>query len=135
MPLNASNMPNMQQAHRSLITPVLNVVYGKQLGQARPANTTAVSIYSPDTGMVVRVLNVMACNTTGGAVTFRLFHDNDGTTYDETTALYFDAALAANTTVLLDVNLFMANPAGNLAVRTSSNSAITFTVYGEEYVR
>ena len=105
---------------------------GKILGQLRPANTTAASLYSPATGFVAVVTHVVVCNTTSGAVTFRVFVDSDGTTYDETTALYFDVALAANVTTPLELNVPL-NEDGNLAVRTSSGSAINFTAWGLEH--
>lgn len=104
----------------------------KLLGQLRPANTTAVSLYSPpaDTTWIGKALYV--CNTTGGALTFRIFYDDDGTTYDETTALYFDAAVAANATVVISDLLCGNVNAGNVGVRTSAGNGINFTLFGVE---
>ena len=114
------------------------MITGKQLAQSRPANTTAVSAYSPDPNIKTEILQVDICNTTGSAATFRLFHDVDGTTYDETTALYFDTSVAANTTTSLvyaeGSGIWMNNAAGNIAVRTGTNSALTFTIYGKEHI-
>jgi len=104
----------------------------QQLGQLRPANTTAASLYSPGTGITTIIKAITICNTSGGAVTFRIFLDNDGTTYDQTTALFYDIALAADTTIQIDSYYAMNNSSGNLAVRTSSNDAITFTCFGAE---
>lgn len=111
----------------------------KQLGQALPADMNAVSIYSPPAGTTVRVTGFFAANTTGSAATFRLFHDEDGTTYSTATALYYDVSVAANTTFSLsqqeDPSILMGNSDGNLAVRTGTNSAFCFTVYGEEIIQ
>lgn len=107
----------------------------KMLGQARPADTNAVSIYSPADGVVsAEITTIIVANTTGSAATFRLFLDDDGTTYDQTTALVYDKSLAANETsiFLSGSSIFMNNPSGNLAVRTGTNSALTFSVFGKE---
>ena len=104
----------------------------KELGQLRPANTTAASVYSPGSNITARIESIFVCNTTASAAAFRIFVDKDGTTYDETTALFFDSAIAANTTVLIEGLIYIINSAGNLGVRTDTNSALTFTAYGVE---
>jgi hypothetical protein len=109
----------------------------KQLGQALPADTNAVSIYSPGVDVETRIHCIVVCNV-GGTPAFRIFHDEDGTTYSTATALYYDVALTANETQVLTFGdhdtggLWMGNSAGNLAVRSSVASEICFTVYGEE---
>ena len=113
-------------------------VKGKQLAQARPANTTAVSAYTPPSAEIVtEIRKIIICNTTASAATFRLFHDDNGTTYDETTALYFDDSVPANKTVTIQYpvgcGLWMDDDTGNLAVRTGTGSALTFTIYGDEH--
>ena len=113
------------------------MITGKQLAQVRPANTTAVSAYSPDADIRTEILHILICNTTGSAATFRLFHDDDGTTYDETTALYWDNTINANASVSIAYEegqgLWLINAASNLAVRTGTNNALTFTLYGKEH--
>jgi len=105
-----------------------------QLGQLRPANTTAVSIFSPRAKVLVQVVSLLVCNTTGTAATFRIFHDDDGTTYDETTSLFFDESCPANQTrKVIEEDVWMSNSSGNIAVATGTNSALTFTLYGRIY--
>lgn len=112
---------------------------GKQLGQLRPANTTAASLYSPGSNMDVHITLLIVCNTTGSAATFRLFHDEDGTTYDATTALYYDKSVSNGDVVVISYNdnngIWMGNSSGNLAVRTDTGNALTFTVYGKENIK
>lgn len=105
----------------------------KQLAQLRPSDTNAASLVSPARLHTLEVETVVVCNTTGSAVTFRLFHDDDGTTYDQSTALQYDAALPANSSVSFEVGIEMNNSNGNLAVRSSSGNAITFTAYGKDH--
>lgn len=104
----------------------------KQLGQLRPANTTAASIYSPAANTVTQIKTIIVCNTTSSSASYRIFLDDDGTTYDESTALYWDISLPGNTTESIEVNLAMDDSTGNLAVRTSSANALTFTAFGAE---
>ncbi len=109
-------------------------LFEKQLGQLRPANTTAASIYSPGTNVKAVRMSLVICNTTATKAKFRIFHDDDGTTYDESTALLFDAEILGNHTVEVDGFKAMDDPAGHIAVRTDTNSALTFTIYGAEIV-
>jgi hypothetical protein len=104
----------------------------KQLGQHRENSTNAVSVYSPANSVTGIIKEVTLCNTTGVAATFRLFLDDDGTTYDQTTAKYYDESLAANTTKPIKCFWPMNNPAGNLAFQNGTANAITITVDGAE---
>lgn len=103
----------------------------KQLGQLRPADTTAASVFSPDKRDRFIVTRIVIANVTSSAATYRLFHDEGGSTYDEDTALAWDISLPANTsTSWNDEEIYMNNPSGNLAVRSGTGDAINFTVYG-----
>lgn len=104
----------------------------KQLGQNRINSTTATSIYSPGASTTAIIKAVTICNQTAIAATFRLFLDDDGTTYDQTTSLYYDVAIGANTTVLIDTYWPMNDANGNLATRSGTANALTFTVFGVE---
>lgn len=110
----------------------MSTIQEKQLGQSRPSGTSAVSIYSPaaDTTWIGKTM--LICNTTAGAVAFSVYHDEDGTTYDQSTALFYTVPLSANET--MNVSLFIAgsNSSGNVAVQTDTANAITFTMYGAE---
>ena len=104
----------------------------KQLGQHRVNSATATSVYSPGASTTAIIKSVVVCNQTGAADTFRLFLDDDGTTYDQTTALYYDVAIAANTTIQIDMYWPMNDATGNLATRNATANALTFTVFGAE---
>lgn len=103
---------------------------GQLLGQSRPGNTTAVTIYSPDSGVHTRITRVIVCNTASTSQKFRIFLHNTGTTYDETTALFWDIVTPTDTTVEIEGDWWMTNSSGNLAVRTDSASAFTFSIFG-----
>jgi hypothetical protein len=104
----------------------------KQLGQLRPANTNAASIYSPGSGVTAIIKNITVCNTTGSVAKFGVFHHETGTTYDQSTALFYDCVIQRNQTVVLPAFMVMHNTSGNLAVKTDTANALTFSVYGAE---
>jgi len=100
----------------------------KQLAQVRENSTNAVSVYSPGAGETVQAF-IKITNTTSSTVEGRVFHDNDGTTYDETTAIVWDIDIEPGQILEID-KIFMDNGDGNLAYRSSVANALTITVYG-----
>ena len=104
----------------------------KQLGQVRAITAgTPVSIYSPPADVEASDLILTLCNQTTNAVNYRVFQDDNGTTYDQTTALHYDVSLPANSTIRLQIGP-MSNSSGNLAVDVGTTNAITFTLHGRE---
>ena len=107
----------------------------RQLGQLRPANTTAASVFTPGVASEYRIYTIQIANTTGTAALASVYHDVDGTTYSEVTALLFGKSVPANDYITLNFTAGIGDhqSAGNLAVKTGTNSALTFTVYGEVF--
>lgn len=103
----------------------------KQLGQLRPGDTDPASLVSPAENSTVTVRQIFVANTTGSAATFRIFVDDDGSTYDQGTALYYDVGIAANATERIDCFIHMDNADGNLGVRSNTANALTFTAFGQ----
>jgi len=107
------------------------------IGRLRPANTTAAALVTASAnmrGVRLAVLRLVVCNTSGAAATFRIFHDDAGATYDETTALYYDCPIGPGQTVEIVTYSpsggLSLKPGGSIGVRTSVDSALTFTAYG-----
>lgn len=105
---------------------------GLQLGQSRPAVTTAGSLYTPADGVFAKIEKIIVTNTTATAATCNIFHDEDGTTYDQSTALYYGKTVAGNDALIFDLCAYMNNVNGNIGVQSSVVSALTFTAYGTE---
>jgi hypothetical protein len=104
-----------------------------QLGQQRPGTGgTAVSLYSPAASTTGIVKSVVVCNTSGSATTYRIYLDDNGTTYDQTTALFYDVPIRADDTHILSIYWPMDDSSGNLAVESADASALTFTAFGAE---
>lgn len=104
-----------------------------QIARLRPSGTTAVELFQANAPL--EVTSIFMCNTSGAPATFRLFHAfNDSTTYNETTALYWDKLLPADDTLVFRPESIGAGiklaELDRLAVRVSVANALTFTVYG-----
>lgn len=103
----------------------------RQLAQLRPSSTSAEVLFSPSENRPYMIHNVVITNTTGSTVSASLYHDEDGTTYDATTAILESVPLIANQTLHYEGKISSYKSSGNLAVKTSTANALTFTAYGE----
>ena len=104
----------------------------KQLGQRRDADTSTHSIYSPAANVVGIVKTIVLCNTTVDVATISIFMDDDGTTYDKSTAIMYEVPIAANSTTQLDGFYPMNNSSGNIACQQGTSGAICVSVFGAE---
>lgn len=84
---------------------------------------------SADTDKII-LTTIIIANTTSSAAKYSVFHDVDGTTYDQSTALAYEVSLAANSVVELEWPLALPISAGNLAVQSGTGNALTYTAYG-----
>lgn len=112
----------------------LNVDYSthtfQQLAQERPSVTTATSILSPVTSELITLTSLYVTNTTATAAVYSIYHDEDGSTYTQDTALAYQVTLAANSLIVLEVEVPLINPQGNLAIQSGTADALNFTLYG-----
>ena len=104
----------------------------KQIGQARINSTTATSVYSPGAGVTGLIKTIIIANQTGSVDSYRLFVDDDGTTYDQSTALFYDVPIDAYSTHLINTFIAMNDPSGNIAFRNATANALTITLFGAE---
>ena len=103
----------------------------QQLGQVRnTTGGTAEALYSPGANETAIIKSIVVCNQTGSADVYSIFLDDDGTTTDEETALFFDVPIAANDTHILSVYWPMSVDAGSLGVEAATTDAVTFTAFG-----
>jgi len=105
----------------------------KLIGQARPTNTTATSLYTVATDITVIVKTIVIANTSGSTAKYRLFHDESGTTYNETTALSWDVEVASGEKEVVNLFVCSNSASATFGVRTNTASALTFTMYGAEF--
>jgi hypothetical protein len=104
----------------------------KQLGQRRDNDTNTHSVYSPGASVSAIIKTITLCNTSSSEATVRLFIDDDGTTYDESTAILYDVTVDAKSFLQIDGFYPMNDAGGNLAYQQGTANAITITVFGAE---
>lgn len=107
------------------------------LGQVRPAGTSNTTLYAPNAGFIGSVLKLYVCNNTGGAVACRVFVDEDGTTFDESTAIAWDKSVGANDFIVIEGLVVTGKKhsiasGGAIGVRSATGNALTFTAFGYE---
>lgn len=105
---------------------------GQLLAQSRPANTSTATAFTAS--VRTDLTQIIVSNTTGSAATFSIYHDDDGTTYDQTTALVYACSISGNTTVIigsegagLGIQL---SPGGSIGIQSGTSNACTFSIYG-----
>lgn len=105
---------------------------GSQIAQVRPAVTTAVTAWTPT--LRTEITKITVCNTSGADRTFRLYHDDDGGTFSEATALYWDMTAPVGAPITIDAASVNAgitvSKNGRMGVRSDLTSGLTFTFYG-----
>ena len=108
---------------------------GKILVQSNFVPTTAASIYTVPTGATTEITQIIVCNSNAASKQFYIFIDADGTTYDETTALFWQEALAADTARVISGLSIWLSQGTNLAVNVETTLTMTFTFFGIEHRR
>lgn len=106
-----------------------------RLAQTRPANTSAAAGYTAPSTQSVEVTLIVVANTTGSAVDASVFHDDaGGSTFDQTTALYYQVSVPGNSTLTISAESvgtgFVLSPGAQLGVQTGTANGLTFTIYG-----
>lgn len=82
----------------------------------------------------VNVVSIVLCNTSSSDILYSVFHDDDGSTYDETTAIVYEETLSGgvNKTEPLKLGIYSDNADMNIGVSTNSANDLTATLYGSE---
>ena len=107
-------------------------VSGAQLAQVRPGVTTTTTLFSAT--LRTEVTCIFVANTSTASCSMSLYHDDDGTTYSEATALYNAKTVPVNDTIKIEANVpgsgLTIRAGGSLGCKSSVTNALTFTVYG-----
>jgi len=100
------------------------------LVQARENSTNAATLYTPGAGETAEIV-LKISNLHTDSVLVRVFHDIDGSTYNEASALVWDFDLDAG--MFLSLSGIKMDENGSLGYRSSIANALTATVYGIVY--
>ena len=102
----------------------------RQLAQSRPSGTSAVSLFKPGYDERIYVDTLVVVNTSGSSAACTVYHDADGTTYDETTTIVPGVTIQPNGYMLIEILAGIWSNAENIGIKTSVSNALTFTLYG-----
>lgn len=108
-----------------------NLAPGSQLAQTSPSATTATTAFTAT--LNTEITRIHAVNYTGSAVDCEVYHDDDGTTYNNTTIVEKFSA-PANSTTEKDYrsggNGLSVRPNGTIGIKAGTANAVNFTLYG-----
>lgn len=99
-----------------------------QLAQVRLNTTAATGIYQCGAGEEVQLF-IKACNVTEDVLEVSVYHDHNGATYDQSTAIAWQVPIPPGRVWEME-HVFVNNPSGSIAYRTSIANGITLTLYG-----
>ncbi len=103
----------------------------KTLGQSRPSGTSPVVLFTATAQTIVRSL--YCCNTSGAAANASIFVAQDGVTFDESTAIFWDVPVTNGAVPVSVPSPIFIESGAVLAVQSDTGSALTFTASGLEY--
>lgn len=107
---------------------------GELLAQLRPSNTSAQMLYTAQ-GLRTEITLIIATVRDGGSSTeIFLYHDDNGTTYNDDTVIASDTKIEDDTDVIFQARHpgsgIMIKPGGSLGVKVNSANDVNFSVYG-----
>lgn len=109
----------------------VSVKNNKILAQLRPANTSTATAVTPLGKGLDIVYTLIIANTTGTAANASVYYDEDGTTYDQSTALLYAVPVPANdSTVLYFKGGIPLEQGANIGIQSGTSNALTFTFFG-----
>ncbi len=109
-------------------------ITSKLLAQTRRTATGTATSYTAPSGTTTTIRTITIVNNdTSEAHNIRIYHDDDGTTYDATTAIYRDSDQPVeSTTPLWGLEITVAS-GGSIGVEVSTGTPdVTFSFYGDE---
>ena len=102
----------------------------KVLGQSNPSATTLTTLYTVPASTSSIVSTISVCNTTSSAATYRIAIRPAGASIATQNYVVYDAAVAANDTVLLTLGLTLATT--DVVSVYSSATSVAFQAHGTE---
>jgi hypothetical protein len=103
----------------------------KVLGQAAPAGTTNVDLYTVPSGRQAVVSSLTLTNDTAIAATARIYVRVSGAAASLSNALVYDVSVAPNAVIALTLGITL-GASDVLTVQTGTANALTFMAFGQE---
>lgn len=103
----------------------------KILGQAEPADTNDVDLYTVPASTETIVSTIVIANTSANEQVFRIFIREAGAASSRGNAIAYDTAINGNTQVAFTLGLTL-SATDIISVRTNAGNTITFQAFGSE---
>ena len=104
----------------------------KQLAQARENSTNTATVYTVPASTDTIVRTIIVCNTSEAVANVEIYIDDNGSTYDETTAIVWNGDVPEHGTLQMDGFYAMGTAGGTVGYRSSVANALTITLFGLE---
>lgn len=103
----------------------------KVLGQVTPGDTNNTTLYTVPENTQTTVSSIVACNITGGGLTFRIAIQPKGASIDNKHYIYYGKAVSANDSVFVMIGITLSDD-DVVTVQSSSADDISFSIFGVE---
>ncbi len=116
------------------MTTGLSHAQGELLAQVRPSVTTAITLYQAVDLRAEITLLIGVVIEGGSSTKITLYHDDNGTTYNDDTVIATDTKIEEETAVLFQAQHpgsgIHIKPGGSLGVKVSNANQVNFSLYG-----
>lgn len=102
----------------------------RRLFQSRPSGTSAVAAYTHALFSQFEMNIIRAVNTTASAVVISIYHDPDGSTYDQDSALEYNVTLDPYQSLVISDEVVGYKNGETIGVQTDTADAVNFVGYG-----
>ena len=103
----------------------------KVLGQVTPGDTNNTTLYTVPEGAQTTISSIVACNLTGGALTFRVAIRPKGASINNKHYIYYGKSVAANDSVFVIIGITLSDD-DIVTVQSSSADDVSFSIFGVE---
>lgn len=104
----------------------------KVLGQSAPLATTSTDIYTVPAYGSATLSSIVVCNRSASATSFRINVAKGGVANSNEQYLYYDAAIAGNTTFSVKLGVTMAT--GDVMRVYATLATLSFSIFGVEVI-
>ncbi len=116
------------------MTSAISHAQGELLAQVHPGVTTAVTLFQSQDLRTEITLIAAAIREGGGATKVLIYHDDNGTTYNDTTLISGETPVEDDADFIFQAQHpgsgIHIKPGGSLGVKVDKANEITFSVYG-----
>jgi len=103
----------------------------KVLGQVTPGDTNNTTLYTVPEAAQATISSIVACNLTGGALTFRVAIRPKGASINNKHYIYYGKSVAANDSVFVIIGITLSDD-DIVTVQSSSADDVSFSIFGVE---